>query len=176
MILAGYIFSAINYLFYCVGRFTKKKPAILMFSLVALCMAGISNYCFGSLTGSLALFVQIPIVILSYINEKKPLQNWLRCCIYEVAFLLITLILIFTFQGITSILIYIATNLSIYSYWWMDEQGMRIAGIFIGIAFFVYCMSIENYLGFLELCVIFANLVSYAIYKNRIKQINLSKL
>ena len=167
MIVVGYLFSTLNYILYCIGRFTKKKSAIMLYCLFALVMAGISNYCFGSLTGSLTLFVQIPIVFLSYCKEKKPMQKRTMIFVYSLAVLATTIILATTFKGLSSILIYVAANLSIYSYWWMSEQQLRVTGVFIGVLFFLYCMSIRNYMGFMELLVILSNIVSYAVYQRK---------
>ena len=87
--------------------------------------------------------------------------------VYSLAVLVTTIILATTFKGLSSILIYVAANLSIYSYWWMNEQQLRVTGVFIGVLFFLYCMSIRNYMGFMELLVILSNIVSYAVYKRK---------
>ena len=85
-----------------------------------------------------------------------------------VSFILVTLILAYTYDGVSSILVYLGTSLAIYSYWWMNEQQMRVTGVFIGLLFFAYCMSIHNYLGILELFVIGTNIISYLIYRKKV--------
>ena len=64
MLVAGYIFSAINYIVYCVGRFKKNKSTILIFSLASKLTTLISLYCFGSLSGAYIFAIDIVDTIL----------------------------------------------------------------------------------------------------------------
>ena len=166
--ILGYTFSIINYAFYGIGRFMKKKSAILAFCLLSLLAAAISCYFFNSLSGYYLLLTQIVIVLLAYIKEKKPFPKVVQYAIYVAAQLFITLATIFTFQGISSIFCYISVTIGILSNWWFNEQKIRNCGVAICFFSFLYNMSIKNYIGVLELAIMIMNIVSYCIYKNKL--------
>ena len=163
----GYAFALINYTFYGLGRFMKKKSAILVFSILSLLAAAISCYFFNSLSGYYLLLTQIIVTTIAYIKEKKYFTKFLTYAIYILAQLFITAAIMYTFKGLSSILCYISVSIAIFSIWWLNEQQMRIAGIFICLFSFLYNMTICNYLGVLELVIILTNVISYCIYKKK---------
>lgn len=165
--ILGYIFSIINYTFYGLGRFMKKKSAILVFCLLSLLAAAISCYFFNSLSGYYLLLTQIIVTSLAYIKEKKTFNKFLTYGIYIAAQLFITATIMYTFKGMSSVFCYISVTIAIFSVWWLNEQKMRLTGIFICLFSFLYNMTIGNYLGVLELAIIATNIISYFIYKKK---------
>lgn len=165
--ILGYVFSIINYTFYGLGRFMKKKSAILVFCLLSLLAAAISCYFFNSLSGYYLLLTQIAVTVVAYIKEKKYFTKFLKYAIYILAQVFITAAIMYTFMGISSILCYISVSIAIFGVWWLDEQKMRISGIFVCLFSFLYNLTISNYLGVLELAIIATNIVSYLIYKKK---------
>ncbi len=165
--ILGYTFSIINYLFYGLGRFMKKKSAILIFCLLSLLAAAISCYFFNSLSGYYLLLTQIIVTLLAYIKEKKAFNKFWQYGIYIIAQIFITAAIIYTFQGISSILCYISVSIGIFSIWWLNEQQIRGSGVAICFFAFLYNMSIKNYIGVLELVIIAMNIISYCLYRKK---------
>lgn len=165
--ILGYIFSIINYLFYATGRFMKNKPAILFFCVLSLTTAAISCFFFNSMSGFYSLMILVFFNIIAYFKAKKEFNKVLTYAIYIFTQILITLMSIYTFKGISSIFCYISTTIAVVSVWWFNEQKMRIAGIFVCLFSFLYNLTIHNYIGILELAIIASNIISYCVYNKK---------
>lgn len=71
--------------------------------------------------------------------------------------------------GISSILVFLTSSISLLSIWWLKPQKMRIAGMATSITSLLYQISIKNWAGLLEIVVICSNILSFAKYKKETK-------
>ena len=163
MIILGYIFTAINYLIYCLSRFRRKKKTMLMLDLWAKILTILGLYCLGSLSGALSFVVVLCALIAANIKERLK-KKWTACFI--LCQLLYILILIYTYQGISSALVFTTSSISLFSNWWLPPQKIRFAGGCNSIIFLTYQISIKNWAGLLELFVMFSNFASYLKYRH----------
>lgn len=81
---------------------------------------------------------------------------------FEFLYIVITVI---TFAGVSSILVFTSSSISLFSLWFLPPQKMRVVGIYNSFIHLFYQLSIKNYAGFLECFVILSNLTSYLKYK-----------
>ena len=163
MLVAGYIFSAINYIVYCVGRFKKNKSTILIFSLASKLTTLISLYCFGSLSGAYIFAIDIVDTILCNLNEK---YQWNIKWIYFITTAGKYIVSSFTFFFFFSILQLTQSTLNPFAAWYLNPQKMRIIGIIGAMCALGQLLLLGNYMGLLEIAVIIANIVSWSKYKN----------
>ena len=67
--------------------------------------------------------------------------------------------------GISSILVFLTSSISLLSIWWLKPQKMRIVGMATSITSLFYQISIKNWAGLLEIVVICSNILSFAKYR-----------
>ena len=158
----GYSFTALNYLLHCISRFCKKKYQMLIFDLAAKIAFILGLYFMGSMGGALSIVVNFFYLILGTIKETKG-YKW--PALYAFFQLLLLLVLIKTFVGISSILVFMSTSITLFAIWWMPPQKMRVLGIVTNVITLVYQLSIQNWAGLCELAVITSNTVSYVKYR-----------
>lgn len=164
MILIGYIFTILNYISYCLSRFAKTKLAMLYMDLLSKIFMIIALYCFGSISGSLLFVVSFILLIVVTLKEKST-KDWpFGYSLFQFMYLAI---LIATFDGIASILVFITLSIKLYALWWMRPQGIRMLGIIASLFFIAYQLTIHNWAGILEICVIASNATSFLKYKNK---------
>lgn len=158
----GYLFTVFNYVFYCSSRFRRKKTKILGLDLLAKLSMILATFFLGSLSGSYSMMVSFSILIAANIKEKKEKQWTAGYVLFQ---LLLVAILAFRFEGISSVLVFLTSSVSLLSVWWLAPQKMRIASMVTSITSLLYQMSILNYAGLLELIVIGSNILSYLRYR-----------
>jgi len=162
IIMLGYIFTAANYLFYCISRFVRDKKDMLLLDLLAKILTILGLYCLGSLSGAYSFMVVFFVLILANIKERVN-QKWtVFFVIFQVLYLLI---LIYAYQGISSILVFTTSSISLFSTWWLFPQKMRLIGGCNSCLFFIYQVSIKNWAGLLELLVMYSNFAAYLKYR-----------
>lgn len=160
--LLGYAFTILNYLLYCVSRFCKKKYQMLTLDLLAK-VAFIAGLIFmGSLSGAYSIVANFFWLIFANIKERRG-RNWPG--VYGAFQLILVGILIFQFEGISSILIFCSSTLALLSVWWLSPQKMRLVGILVNVITLAYQLSIGNWAGLCELIVMASTLASYPKYR-----------
>ena len=162
----GYSFTALNYLLHCISRFCKKKYQMLIFDLAAKIAFILGLYFMGSMGGALSIVVNFFYLIFGTIKERRGCK-W--PALYTIFQLLLLLVLIKTFVGLSSILVFMSTSITLFSIWWMPPQKMRVLGIVTNVITLVYQLSIQNWAGLCELAVITSNTVSYVKYRKSAK-------
>ena len=170
MVIAGYILTVINYVFYCLSRFAKQKKTMLTMDIFAKICTVASLLCFDSVTGAIVMGIAIPLLIISRYKETHELSKpalWSIFIIFNLIYIVST---IFTYNGISSVLVTITALLTLISIWWLKPQNMRLMGLIVCIIYLAYQISIKNWAGLLEILVIVANVASWIIYKNKEKQ------
>ena len=160
----GYLFTVFNYIFYCGSRFCKKKYQMLTLDILAKISTFLALFCLGSLSGAYSMMVSFLILLVSTVKERKE-KVWAP--MYVLFQLLLILILIFRFEGISSILVFLTSSVSLLSVWWLRPQGMRVAGLITSVTSLLYQLSIRNWAGLLEIFVICSNVLSYVRYRRR---------
>ena len=147
---------------YCISRFQKSKKAILTLDLIAKILTILMFFFFSEKTGIFSEMVGLTVLIAANVRERREMTlKWLYFAYMTVYFI----ILLFTFDGVSSVLCTAVAMLSVTSNWWFDPQKMRIADIVICCCMFVLDMSIGNYAGFTELIIMTCNIISFRKYK-----------
>lgn len=162
--ILGYTFTALNYLLYCVSRFCKKKYQMLTLDLLAKIAFVLGLMFMGSLSGAYSMLANFFWLIFANIKERKG-KRW--PVIYAIFEILLVCILIFQFEGISSILVFTSSTLTLFSVWWLPPQKMRLTGIIVNVITLMYQLSIRNWAGLCELAVITSTLLSYFKYKEK---------
>ncbi len=161
--LLGYAFTVFNYVFYCGSRFCRKKYQMLTLDLLAKLSTFIALFCLDSLSGAYSMLVSFLILIAANIKERKNGKWFITYVIFQLS---LVIIMIWKFVGISSILVFMTSTISLLSIWWLNPQKMRIAGIVTSILSLLYQISIKNWAGLLEMIVICSNIASFTKYKN----------
>ncbi len=161
--LLGYVFTVFNYVFYCGSRFCRKKYQMLTLDLLAKLSTFVALYCLDSLSGAYSMFVSFLILIAANIKERKNGRWFIPYVIFQF---LLVVIMIWKFAGVSSILVFMTSTISLLSVWWLNPQKMRIAGMATSILSLLYQISIKNWAGLLEIIVICSNAASFTKYKN----------
>ena len=162
-VIAGYLFTVLNYVFYCLSRFCRKKQAMLAFDLLAKCSVCTALFFLGSLGGSYSMMVSFFVLIAANIKERRG-AKW--PALYALFEALLVGILIREFAGISSVLVFLTSSLSLLSIWWFPPQKMRIASLVTSSMSLLYMLSIRNWAGLLEILVLGSNALSYLKYRN----------
>lgn len=160
----GYGFTILNYLLYCVSRFCKKKYQMLTCDLLAKIAFVLGLYFMGSLSGAYSIFANFFWLIFANVKERKE-KSW--PIVYAFFQVVLIYIMISNFEGISSVLIFVSSTITLLSTWWLEPQQMRITGIAVNIITLMYQLSIKNYAGLCELVVIASTLVSYVKYREK---------
>lgn len=162
--LLGYGFTALNYLLYCISRFCKKKYQMLTLDLLAK-VAFVTGLVFmGSLSGAYSMLANFFWLIFANIKERKE-AAW--PAVYVFFQVVLVGILILQFEGISSILVFASSTITLFSVWWLPPQKMRISGVVVNVITLMYQLSIRNWAGLCELAVIASTLVSYIKYREK---------
>lgn len=167
MLIFGYIFIILNYVCNCASRFLKEKKNMLILNLLAKVFTVIGLYCFGSLTGSYNMMVTFVVIIVLNIRErvtdKKLSWLWL---IFEIVY---CCVLVLTYSGISSVLVFITSSVTLFHTWFLPPQLMRLIGACNSVVYLCYSLSIVNYAGILEIAIFLSNVISYRKYKEENK-------
>ena len=161
----GYIFTFLNYICYCLSRFSKEKKNIFILDIIAKIFTIIALYFLGSLSGAYSFIISFITIIFCNIKERKQFPKYIDkifFIIFEIGYLIV---LICTFSGVSSILIFITSTVTLFANWFLPSQKMRLVGIPNSIIYLSYQISIKNLIGLLEIFVIVSNIVSYLHYK-----------
>ena len=144
MIIASYICTALNYVLYCVSRFAKNKKTMLMLDIIAKILTIIGLYLFGSLSGAYSFIISLFAIILARVKENEN-RKW--PILYIILEMLYLIILITKFEGISSVLIFVSSSMTLFSNWFLKPQNMRKVGIMVSVIYLTYQLSIKNYAG-----------------------------
>lgn len=161
-IILGYIFTALNYAFYCTSRFLRKKQSMLLLDLGAKISFVLGLTFLGSLSGAYSMAVSFATVICANIKEAKQVK-WPG--FYVLFQTLLVLVMISQYAGISSILVFLSISIALYATWWLPPQKMRVTGLVSNLFTLLYNISLKNWAGLLELAVIASNLGSYLKYR-----------
>ena len=160
--ILGYILTGLSDVSYWLSRFMKKKKDMLALNLLAKIFTVLSLFFLNSLTGAYNMTIAIILLIIANIKERKN-KKWTP--LYFVFVFAYIIILISTFPGISSILVFITSNLSLICIWFLPPQKMRLVGFYTSGIYLGYQLSIKNWAGLLEIFVILSNYLSFKKYK-----------
>ena len=161
MIWQGYLFTALNYVCYCLSRFMKHKKMMLLLDLLAKILTIIGLYCLNSLSGAYIFIAVFFTLIVTNIKERLN-KRWLSGYIFFQA--LYVVILFYTYVGWSSILVTLSSSVNLVCLWWLPPQQMRVVGGLNSFIFLAYQISIKNWAGLLEILVILSNLFAFLKY------------
>lgn len=164
MIILGYGFTLLSYLLYCISRFLHNKKNMLLLDLAAQTCTMIALYSLGSMSGAFTFMV----IFLTLIAANLKVRLNKRWTLLYICFqLLYLLILIFTYKGISSILVFTTASISTFFNWWLSPQKIRFLGGCNSILFLIYQITIKNWAGLLETIVMFSNFTAYIKYRHQ---------
>ena len=166
MVIFGYIFTVLSYLVYCISRFLHNKKDMLLMDLLAQTCTMIALYCMGSMSGVFS-FLTIFFVLIAANLKVRLNKKW--SILYICFQILYVLILIFTYRGISSVLVFTTATISSFCNWWLAPQKIRFFGGCNSILFLIYQISIRNWAGLLEIIVMCSNFAAYIKYRHQNK-------
>ena len=161
MIWLGYFFTILNYIFYCISRFCRKKCQMLTLDLLSKIAFILGLYFLGSMSGVYSMAVTFFYLICANIKERLN-RRWMGLYIFSEVLLIY--VMIHSFAGLSSVFIFASTSIALLAVWWLPPQRMRIAGLVGNIMTLLYNLSIRNWAGLFELAVIFSNFSSFLKY------------
>ena len=163
MTQCGYLFTILNYIFYCTSRFCRRKYQMLTMDLLAKIAFILGLYFLGSMSGVYSMAVTFFYLICANIKERLN-RRWMGLYIFNEA--LLVYVMIHSFAGLSSVFIFASTSIALLAVWWLPPQQMRIAGLVGNIMTLLYNLSIRNWAGLFELAVIFSNFTSFLKYRH----------
>lgn len=161
-IYIGYILTIINYIVYCYSRFQSNKKDILFLDLFAKACTVVALYCFSSLTGVYNMCITFVICLICYLKQRN---NWKLMSCYWIFQALFVMVLMKTYIGISSILVFSCSSISLCANWWLSPQHMRLSAVFGSVIYLAYQISIANWAGLLEVFALISNLFSFLKYR-----------
>ena len=161
MIALGYIFTVINYVLYCASRFAVSKKTILLMDLVAKVFTVMGLYCLNSLSGAAVFCITFVLLIAANIKERLDKKCLWGFIVFQALY---TIALFYTYDGISSILVFLSATINLLCIWWFAPQNMRLVGGFNCIIYLAYQISIKNWAGLIEILVLISNFAAYIKY------------
>lgn len=162
MIYLGYLFTLINYGFYCSSRFFKTKLQMLLGDLAAKIFTVLGLYCLGSLSGAYIFIITFFMLIVANIKEKLQKQWLFGWILFQGLYVFI---LFYQFEGISSLLVFITSSITLLCIWFFNPQKMRLVGGINSVLYLCFQLSIKNWVGLLELLVIYSNFKAFIKYR-----------
>lgn len=166
MLYLAYGLTVVNYIFYCLSRYMKQKKYMLLLDIGAKVTTTISLLLLGSKTGMFNMLFAMALLIFNYCYETKEcITKKYNIIVFGIAILVYCSILTFTYEGITSILVFTTSIISLTSNQFFTPQKMRVTGVFNSIIYLMYQISLKNWVGLLEVLVIISNATSWFKYR-----------
>ena len=160
----GYICTILNCVVFSIGRFQRKKSRIVLFEFIAKLLSITSFFMFGSLTSGLSDIWSTVVLATANIKERRTFNKKTASLMFAGYELVYILIFALTFKGISSILIFAVSTISLVSLWYLKPQNMRIAEILNSFIYLALQFSIGNFAGITEIVVIACNSASFCKY------------
>lgn len=160
----GYGLTILAIVVYAAGLQLKEKWQIIVSQILARIFTVSSLLCFDSATGVWTSVIGFGVLTISYLREKYKKGFIPFYFIFESIYIYI---LINTFNGISSILVFVSSSLSLMALFWLREQPLRIVGLIKSCIYIVYNLSIKNWAGITELIIIYSYISSYVKYKKK---------
>ena len=161
-VLLGYFFTVLNYAFYCSSRFCRKKYQMLFWDLLSKISFVTALLCLGAFSGAYSMIITFCYLVCANIKERKNCR-WPLLYVFFQALLIF--VMVWNFEGISSVFVVLSTSIALLSVWWLRPQKMRIAGITANVMTLCYNISLKNWAGLCELAVIASNLTSFLKYR-----------
>lgn len=162
MVYLGYLFTLINYGFYCSSRFFKTKLQMLLGDLAAKVFTVLGLYCVGSLSGAYGFIITFFMLIAANIKEKYQKQWLLGYLVFQGLYIFV---LFYQFEGLSSILVCVSLSINLLCVWFFNPQKMRFVGGINSIIYLAYQLIIKNWAGLAELIVIYSNFKAFMKYR-----------
>ena len=70
-----------------------------------------------------------------------------------------------TYIGISSILVFSCSSITLCANWWLSPQNMRLSAVFGSVVYLAYQISIANWAGLLVVFALTSNLFSFLTYR-----------
>lgn len=162
MVYLGYFFTFLNYISYCSSRFFPTKLLMLLGDLVAKIFTVLGLYCLGSLSGAYIFIITFFMLIVANIKEKYQKKWVIGYLLFQGLYVFI---LFYQFEGISSILVFVTSSITLVCIWFFNPQKMRFIGGINSVLYLCFQLSIKNWAGLLELLVIYSNFKAFIKYR-----------
>ncbi len=157
------VFIIINYALLVATYQSKNRKKILVFNFLGLLATCISFVFLSAYSGLAMTIVAIIRNVIFMIDEKKngeKTKNGLKDYIILAVLYIISLVsLVFTYDGILSMMSVFATMLYTYSVWQKDTKVYKILGLPVGILWIIYNIYIKSIFGIILEVVLFISAI-----------------
>lgn len=160
----GYGITILSMVVYAAGLQLREEWQIIISQILAKILTVLCLLCFDSATGVWTSIVGFGVLTISYLREKYKRGFIPFYFIFETIYIYI---LVNTFDGISSILMFVGSSLSLLSLFWLREQPLRIVGLIKSCIYVVYQLSIKNWAGITELIIVYSYISSYIKYRKK---------
>lgn len=133
-------FVVISYTLLIFTYLTKNRKKIIIFNFFALAATAVTYILLSAYTGLLMIIIAVirNILLLKYDKEKDQLRNLI------IVYILTLLSAIFTYTGISTILVVFSCLLYSYSIWQKDTRKYKILAIPISVMWIAYNFCIGS--------------------------------
>lgn len=166
MQLIGQILTFISYAIFWISRFGKNKKNILIIDNCSRVFTIMSFVCLGSLNG-----IQNTIFsgIRNFIGQK--VTDKYRYKVYIVMVTILTCMYAISFNGFSTVLLYMCAFFNLIGVILLKEQGLRMCGMIGGIIYIGFQIAINNYVG--AVCEFVGVVVTLVAYMKCMKNVNI---
>ena len=142
----------------------RNKKDMLLLNLLAKVFTILGLYYLNSPSGVYSFIIVFFVLIAANIKERLNKKWTILFILFQMLYFGV---LIYAYQGVSSILIFITTSVNLFIVWWLPPQKMRFIGGYNSTLFLLYQISIKNWAGLLEIFVILSNFAAYLKYRRQ---------
>ena len=169
------IFTIINYTLVASTYYYKNRKTILIINFLSVVAEGCSYLFLQAYTGFamciVALIRNLIFVIDERKNHKQDTISKKDIMILITLYGIIIFSVIFTYDGILSLLSVVATMLYTYSVWQKKTKVYKLLGMPIGVLWILYNIFIKSIFGILlESILLLCSITGYILEKKKIEQ------
>ena len=163
-IIIGQLLTALSYIFFWISRFKKNKKNMLLWDNFSRLTAIISFIFLGTYDGvKNTLYATLRNILGQVTDNRKKTYRIVTFC---AMLLLLILMYIFDFHGISTICIALCGIFNLYGVIMCKEQGIRIFGMIGSVFYALFMIFTKNIIGVIcEVICFFVVLASYIKYK-----------
>lgn len=104
------------------------------------------------------------LVVLIILNIRERVSDNKMTWLYIIFQCMLCVIFYKTYTGISSILVFITSSVTLFHTWFLPPQLMRLIGGCNCIIYLTYQISIKNWAGLIEIIVMLCNFISFIKY------------
>ena len=170
--IASQVFTILMYILLATTYYVKERKKVLIINFLATISIGLAYILLDAWTGFAMCIVGIVRNIIFILDEKKNGKreniNKTDIIILVVLYSISIISVIFTYDGIFSLLSVAATMLYTYSVWQKDIKRYKLLGMPTGILWILYNTYIMSIFGIvLESVLLICSVIGYILEKRK---------